>query len=71
MKSKNIILNLMKREETYLIIIIHFIYFHRNHLKEINFDKITIFYGGNGSGKTTLINMISQKLNASREVANR
>ena len=32
----------------------------------IDFDKITIFYGGNGSGKTTLINIISEKLNASR-----
>ena len=34
--------------------------------KYIDFDKITIFYGGNGSGKTTLINIISEKLNASR-----
>lgn len=35
--------------------------------KYIDFDKITIFYGGNGSGKTTLINIISEKLNASRK----
>lgn len=35
--------------------------------KNIDFDKITIFYGGNGSGKTTLINIISGKLNASRK----
>ena len=41
--------------------------FSSKSFKEINFDKITIFYGGNGSGKTTLINMISQKLNASRK----
>lgn len=35
--------------------------------KNIDFDSITIFYGGNGSGKTTLINIISQKLNATRK----
>ena len=29
--------------------------FSSKSFKEINFDKITIFYGGNGSGKTTLI----------------
>ncbi len=36
-------------------------------LKNIDFDKITIFYGGNGSGKTTLINIIAEKLNALRK----
>lgn len=35
--------------------------------KNINFDNITIFYGGNGSGKTTLINIISEKLSASKK----
>lgn len=30
----------------------------------IEFEPVTIFYGGNGSGKSTLLNMIAQKLNA-------
>lgn len=35
--------------------------------KTIDFENITIFYGGNGSGKTTLINIISEKLGASKK----
>jgi len=34
--------------------------------KNINFEPITIFYGGNGSGKTTLLNVITEKVEASR-----
>ncbi len=41
--------------------------FPNKSLKNIDFDEITIFCGGNGSGKTTLINIISEKLNASRK----
>ena len=33
----------------------------------IEFENITIFYGGNGSGKSTLLNIISEKLGASRK----
>lgn len=33
---------------------------------KIEFDPITIFYGGNGSGKTTLLNVITERVNASR-----
>ena len=33
---------------------------------EVNFDRITIFYGGNGSGKSTLLNLIAQKLKLNR-----
>jgi predicted ATPase len=40
--------------------------FSQKEFKEIDFDKITIFYGGNGSGKTTLVNMIAEKLDAAR-----
>lgn len=32
----------------------------------IEFEPITIFYGGNGSGKTTLLNIISDSINASK-----
>ena len=39
----------------------------QNNFKEIEFDRITIFYGGNGSGKTTLLNIISEKIEAIRK----
>ena len=32
----------------------------------IDFEPITIFYGGNGSGKTTILNIISDSINASK-----
>lgn len=41
--------------------------FTNKDFKNIEFDKITIFYGGNGSGKSTLLNMISEKLEATRK----
>ena len=40
--------------------------FPRKTLREIEFDGITMFYGGNGSGKSTLINVIARKMNAFR-----
>ena len=41
--------------------------FSSKEFENIDFDDITIFYGGNGSGKTTLINIISEKLNSIRK----
>lgn len=41
--------------------------FYNRQLKRIEFDDITIFYGGNGSGKTTLLNVIAQKLGLCRQ----
>ena len=41
--------------------------FTRKDLREIEFDNITIFYGGNGSGKTTLLNLIADKVEATRK----
>ena len=35
-------------------------------IKDINFEDITIIYGGNGSGKTTLLNIIAEKLDVFR-----
>lgn len=35
-------------------------------LRELNFERITILYGGNGSGKSTLLNLITQKLGLKR-----
>lgn len=40
--------------------------FSQKKLSEVNFDKITIFYGGNGSGKSTLLNLIASKLELNR-----
>jgi predicted ATPase len=33
---------------------------------QIDFEPITILYGGNGSGKTTALNVIAEKINAQR-----
>lgn len=40
--------------------------FAQKRLREMNFDKVTIFYGGNGSGKSTLLNLIAEKLKLNR-----
>jgi AAA ATPase len=36
-------------------------------LTSLDFEPITILYGGNGSGKSTILNVISNKLHISRE----
>lgn len=40
--------------------------FPEKEFEVIDFEPITIFYGGNGSGKTTLLNIIGDTLNASK-----
>lgn len=40
--------------------------FPEKEFKNIEFEPITIFYGGNGSGKTTILNIISDSINASK-----
>lgn len=40
--------------------------FTSKEFKNIEFDPITVFYGGNGSGKTTILNIISDTLKASK-----
>ena len=39
----------------------------RRELSILNFEPVTILYGGNGSGKTTALNVISEKLNLMRD----
>ncbi len=40
--------------------------FPMKELDEVEFDTVTMFYGGNGSGKSTLINVLARKMNAVR-----
>ena len=40
--------------------------FSRRYLTKLDFEPITVFYGGNGSGKSTLLNVIAQKLDVRR-----
>ena len=40
--------------------------FPEKEFQYIDFDPITIFYGGNGSGKTTLLNIISETIGAAK-----
>ena len=40
--------------------------FSEKELYNVEFDGITMFYGGNGSGKSTLINILAEKMNATR-----
>jgi len=41
-------------------------FFAKKALRRIDFETVTIFYGGNGSGKSTLLNLIAEKLNLRR-----
>ena len=39
----------------------------QHHLERLDFEPITILYGGNGSGKTTALNVIAEKLTLTRD----
>ena len=39
----------------------------RHQLRMLDFEPVTILYGGNGSGKTTVLNIIAEKLGLERE----
>lgn len=43
--------------------------FPKKGLRELQFEPVTILYGGNGSGKTTLLNLIAEKLHLPRASA--
>ncbi|NRT34854.1 putative ATPase [Clostridium beijerinckii] len=36
-------------------------------LRRIDFEPVTILYGGNGSGKSTALNVIAEKIGVSRD----
>lgn len=38
----------------------------KHQFRMIDFEPVTILYGGNGSGKTTVLNVIAEKLNLQR-----
>ena len=39
----------------------------KNNLQVLDFEPITILYGGNGSGKSTALNVIAEKLQLDRD----
>ena len=39
----------------------------KHHLQMLDFEPVTILYGGNGSGKTTALNVIAEKLGLERD----
>lgn len=39
----------------------------KHHFQRIDFEPITILYGGNGTGKTTALNVIAEKLQVKRD----
>lgn len=39
----------------------------KNQFERIDFDRITILYGGNGSGKSTALNIIAEKIKVHRD----
>ena len=41
----------------------------RHGLRMLDFEPVTILYGGNGSGKTTALNVIAEKLGLARDTA--
>lgn len=40
---------------------------HQANLSKVQFEPVTIFYGGNGSGKSTVLNCIAEKLGLTRD----
>ena len=41
-------------------------FFSSKAFRRVDFETVTVFYGGNGSGKSTLLNLIAEKLNLRR-----
>jgi predicted ATPase len=53
-------------QRTWLNTFYPFKIFPEKGLPEVEFESVTMLYGGNGSGKSTLINVLAEKINANR-----
>ena len=57
----------MRLKRTCYDTIYPFLILSEHHLKMLDFEEVTILYGGNGSGKTTALNVIAEKLGLARD----
>ena len=57
----------MRLKRTCYDTIYPFLILSEHQLKMLDFEEVTILYGGNGSGKTTALNVIAEKLGLTRD----
>lgn len=57
----------MKQKHTCYDTVYPFLILSKHQLKMLDFEPVTILYGGNGSGKTTALNVIAEKLHLERD----
>ena len=57
----------MKQKYTCYDTVYPFLILSAHQLKMLDFEPVTILYGGNGSGKTTALNVIAEKLGLARD----
>lgn len=57
----------MKQKHTCYDTVYPFLILSAHQLKMLDFEPVTILYGGNGSGKTTALNVIAEKLGLARD----
>ncbi len=57
----------MRQKHTCYDTVYPFLILSKHQLKMLDFEPVTILYGGNGSGKTTALNVIAEKLYLERD----
>lgn len=57
----------MRQKRTCYDTVYPFLVLSAHQLKMLDFESVTILYGGNGSGKTTALNVIAEKLGLKRD----
>lgn len=57
----------MKQKRTCYDTFYPFLVLSKNNLRMLDFEPVTILYGGNGSGKSTALNVIAEKLGLKRD----
>ena len=57
----------MNQKRTCYDTVYPFLVLSEHQLRELDFEPVTILYGGNGSGKTTALNVIAEKLGLERD----